>query len=81
MIFYQILSTNIVNGDVWRSVCRICMWILGLKRLKDGGFFTSCLYGQSGVWYGISFEKRYNILNLLNYIIIITKTQSIHIRL
>ena len=27
-------SQLIVKGDVWRSVWRICMWILGLKRLK-----------------------------------------------
>ena len=27
-------SQLIVKGDVWRSVWRICMWILGLKGLK-----------------------------------------------
>ena len=41
MIFYQILSTNILKGDVWRSVWRICMPILGLKGLKAIG---SCFH-------------------------------------
>ena len=27
---------------------------------------VSCLYGQSGVWYGINFEKRYNIFTSLH---------------
>ena len=26
-------SQLILKGNVWRSVWRICMWILGLKRL------------------------------------------------
>ena len=32
MILNQILST-ILKTNVWRSVWRICMWILGLKGL------------------------------------------------
>ena len=34
MIFYQILSQLILEGNVQRSVCIICMWILGLKGLR-----------------------------------------------
>ena len=33
LILNQILST-ILKRNVWRSVWRICMWILGLKGLK-----------------------------------------------
>ena len=34
LIFYQILST-ILKRNVWRSVWRICIWILGLKGLRE----------------------------------------------
>ena len=34
LILNQILST-ILKGNVWRSVWRICMWILGLKGLRN----------------------------------------------
>ena len=34
MILNQILST-ILKANVWKSVWRICMWILGLKGLKN----------------------------------------------
>ena len=33
LIFYQILPTNSFKWNVWRSVCRICTWVLGLNRL------------------------------------------------
>ena len=33
-ILNQILST-ILRRNVWRSVWRICLWILGLKGIKD----------------------------------------------
>ena len=29
------VSQLILKGNVWRSVWRICMWILGLKGLRD----------------------------------------------
>ena len=29
------LSQRILYGNVWRSLWPICMWILGLKRLKN----------------------------------------------
>ena len=32
-------SLLILKGNVWRSVWRICMWILGLKGLKTKGKF------------------------------------------
>ena len=34
MILNQILST-VLRRNVWGSVTRICMWILGLKGIKD----------------------------------------------
>ena len=34
MILNQILST-ILKANVWKSVWRICMWILGLKGLSN----------------------------------------------
>ena len=48
LIFYQILST-ILKRNVWRSVWRICIWILGLKGLRnrfpESGkfFFVECI--------------------------------------
>ena len=29
------VSQLILKGNVWRSVWRICMWILGFKGLRD----------------------------------------------
>lgn len=29
------LSQRILNGNVWRSLWPICMWILALERLKN----------------------------------------------
>ena len=52
-------SQLIVKGDVWRSVSRICMWILGLKGLRilqhlndtqSCVFVEECLLRQLQCW-------------------------------
>ena len=36
-------SQLILKGDVWRSVWRICMWILGLKGLTSYNDYPFCI--------------------------------------
>ena len=50
-------SQLILKGNAWRSVWRICMWILGLKGLKEISweiiFFSGPLLQYQENWIAI----------------------------
>ena len=66
-------SQLILKGNAWRSVWRICMWILGLKGLKEISwaiiFFSGPLLQYQENWIAIS-----TILAFLQFSIIVLNT-------
>ena len=58
-------SQLILKGNVWRSVWRICMWILGLKGLKLT-YHAKSRFGQAIF---ILTEVRRNLLLLLKLLV------------
>ena len=74
MIYHQI-SQLILKGNVWRSVWRICTWILGLKGLRvvrQHSFpeppipviFNSILFGGDGELEGSDYRDLVDLQNV-----------------
>ena len=81
--FDLLLSQQILQGNVWRSVWRICMWILGLKGLMCTAV---CYPVQTKVntlfsGLGIRLNKRYNtqtaVINMAMRRVVVKQTKNI----
>ena len=76
LILNQILST-ILNRYVWKSVWRICMWILGLKGLKhfNLNLIVTCRFIYlllNGIFHVLAFHINiYFVVNFLSQVIFV----------
>ena len=64
-------SQLILKGNVWRSVWRICMWILGLKGLKViysstlGNYKDSYFINVGSVVQGYYSQVNFNVFTIV----------------